>query len=146
MNPPGHVFFGLLFSAFLFFLFPEVGIVNLSLLFLSSTLMDVDHYFFYIYRKKSFDIYKAYKYALEHKRQIREFGIEADEEFPKYFYIFHGFEIILIAFILSFFFKPAYFIFIGFSFHLLLDLVEQAVYSDKFQKVSALNDFLKSRE
>ena len=105
----------------------------------------MDHYFFYIYHKKNFNLRKAYDYFLEHKKQIQKFGSEANMSYPHFFFIFHGLEILLLLFIISFFFSPFYFIAIGFSFHLLLDLIEQAIYSNKFQKVSILNDFLKSR-
>ncbi len=140
MNPSTHIFFGLLFSAFLFFLFPETGIINISLIFLSSVLIDVDHYLYYAYKKKSINLKEAYDYFMEHKTKKKEIGGEYCS--PSVLCILHGAEVLLIIFVLSFFFKPLYFIFIGFSFHLLLDMVEQAIYSEKFEKFSLVNDFL----
>jgi len=141
MNPSWHIFLGFLFSVFLIFLFPEVGVANLTLLFLASILIDVDHYLFYIYEKRGFNLRKAYDYFMEHKKKWGEFGNKVHDTSPSFF-IFHGVEVLLLLFALSFFFKPLYFIFIGFSFHILLDLVEQAVYSNKSQKLSIVNDFL----
>jgi len=141
MNPSWHIFFGFLFSVFLFFLFPEVGIINLSLLFFSSVLIDVDHYLFYIYEKRGFNLRRAYAYFIEKKKKWNKFGNKVHNPLPSFF-IFHGLEVLLLLFVLSFFFSPLYFIFIGFSFHLLLDLMEQAVYSNKLQKISIVNDFL----
>lgn len=145
MNPSWHIFLGFLFSVFLFLFFPEAGMANFVIIFISSVLIDVDHYFLYIHKKKSFSLRKAYIYSLEHKKQWQEFGKDANYDLPPAFFIFHGLEMLLILFVLSFFFKPLYFVFIGFSFHLLLDLVEQAVYSNKFQKISIVNDFLNYR-
>ena len=142
MNPSWHIFFGFLFSVFLFFLFPEVGITNLSLLFLSSVLIDVDHYLFYIYERRGFNLIRAYDYFIIHKKKWEKFGKCVNYNFPPSFFIFHGLEVLLLLFVLSFFFKPLYFVFVGFSFHLLLDLFEQAVYLSKFQKISVVNDFL----
>jgi hypothetical protein len=141
MNPSWHIFFGFLFSVFLFFLFPEVGITNLSLLFLSSVLIDVDHYLFYIYERRGFNLRRAYNYFIEHKKKWKKFGNKVHDISPSFF-IFHGLEVLLLLFLFSFLFKQLYFVFIGFSFHLLLDLFEQAVYSDKSQKISVVNDFL----
>jgi len=142
MNPPYHVLFGFLFSVFLLILFPETGIINVSLLFLSSILIDIDHYFFYVYEKRGFNLRKAYDYFIEHKKKWEEFGKSTNYNLPPAFFIFHGLEVLLLLFALSFFFKPLYFVFIGFSFHIFLDLIEQAVYSSKYQKISAVNDFL----
>jgi hypothetical protein len=142
MNPSWHIFLGFLFSVFLLFLFPEVGVANLSLIFLASVLIDVDHYLFYIYEKKGFNLRKAYSSFMEQKRKCREFGRSLNYGSSPSFFIFHGLEVLLLLFVFSFIFKFLYFIFIGFSFHLLLDLVEQAAYSSKSQKISVVNDFL----
>jgi hypothetical protein len=142
MNPPWHVFFGGLFSIFLFFLFPEIEMINLFLIFFSSILIDVDHYLFYIYEKRGFSLRKAYAYFINHKKKWKNSERDSRKTFPTSFFIFHGLEVLLLLFALSFFFKPLYFIFIGFSFHLCLDLIEQAAYSNKSQKISILNDFL----
>jgi hypothetical protein len=145
MNPSWHIFFGFVFSAFLFFLFPDVGITNLTLLFLSSVLIDVDHYLFYAHEKKGFNLRKAYDYSVKLREEWKELEGSIGYNSHSILYIFHGLEVLLLLFVLSFIFGPLYFIFIGFSFHLLLDLVEQAVYSNKFQKVSVVNDFLNYR-
>jgi hypothetical protein len=142
MNPFWHFLFGAILSLFLLFLFPEIGIINISILFFSSILIDADHYFFYIYEKRGFNLRKAYSYFLNNKKKMKEL----EGHFPSFsrssFFIFHGLEVILLVFLLSFLFKPFYFVFMGLSFHLILDLFEQAVYSKSFQKISVVNDFL----
>jgi len=142
VNPSYHIFFGFLFSIFLLFLFPEIGVKNLTMLFLAAVLIDVDHYLFYIYQKKDFNLRRAYDYFIANKKKWKEFGKIGNCPLPSQLCIFHGLEVLLVVFILSFFFNPLYFVFIGFSFHLLLDLAEQAVYSDKIKKVSIVSDFL----
>jgi hypothetical protein len=141
MNPSWHIFFGFLFSACLFFLFPDLGIFNITLIFLSSVLIDVDHYLFYIYEGKGWNLREAYNSSIEQKKRYRKFGKKAYNFSPSFF-IFHGLDVLLLLFLLSFLFRPLFFIFIGFSFHLILDLIEQAFYPNKFQKISVVNDFL----
>jgi hypothetical protein len=142
MNPSWHFLFGAILSIFLFFLFPEIGVINISILFFSSILIDIDHYFFYIYEKREFNLRKAYSYFLNNKRKMKELKGYSSSPSLSSFFIFHGIEVILLLFLLSFLFKPFYFAFMGFSFHLILDLFEQAAYSKGFQKISVLNDFL----
>jgi len=142
MNPSWHIFLGVLFSLFLFFLFPETGVNNILLFLASTVLIDVDHYLFYIYTKKEFSLKRAYAYFIRNKQKLKEFGRGSSYGLPSILCIFHGFEILVIVFALSFIFKPMYFVFVGCSFHLFLDLIEQAVYSNRLQKISVVNDFL----
>lgn len=58
---------------------------------------------------------------------------------------FHGIELMILLFFLSFIFKPLFFIFIGASFHLLLDLVYQTTYSERIDRFSLIFDFFKYR-
>jgi hypothetical protein len=95
-----------------------------------------------MYEKRGFNLKKAYAYFLINKRKWKEFGNKKGHGFSSSFFIFHGLDVLLLILILSFFFKSLYFVFIGFSFHLILDLIEQAAYSNKFQKFSVVNDFL----
>lgn len=142
MNPSWHVFLGILFSIFLFFMFPEIGLINLSLVFLSSILIDVDHYIFYIYHNKDFNLRKAYNHFIQHKIKWKEMIKTSNYKSLPSFFIFHGLEVLLLLFVLSIFFRPAYFVFVGFSFHLFLDLTEQAIYSGETKKFSLANDYL----
>lgn len=146
MNPSWHIFFGFFFCLFLFFAFPDTSLMNISLVFFSSVLIDVDHYLFYLFTTKNFSLRRAYAHFIEQKRKWKEFGKDPKYVQPIYLLIFHGLEVLVILFIFSFFFKPFYFVFIGFSFHLFLDLIEQAVYSNQHQKFSLVNDFLKYKK
>ena len=55
MYPKHHILLGFIFSVFVFILFPKIGILGVSIIFLSSFLIDVDHYIGYAIRKR--DLY-----------------------------------------------------------------------------------------
>ena len=74
-------------------------------------LIDIDHYFRYIFLNKIFDIKEAYRY---HKIQQRT-------PFPKLF-IFHNIELLIILSILSFFSQIIMIISLGYVIHMLIDV------------------------
>ena len=60
MYPKYHFFLGLLFSLLSWFLFPQINLVGFIIILLSSILIDVDHYLFFILVKKDFNLKKAH--------------------------------------------------------------------------------------
>ncbi|HJX50278.1 MAG TPA: hypothetical protein VJ438_02335 [Candidatus Nanoarchaeia archaeon] len=61
--------------------------------------------------------------------------------------VFHGFEALSIALILTFFVSEYFgFVFIGMAFHLLLDYIEQWNFYSRWDKISSAYDFLKFRK
>jgi len=113
MLPKWHILFGAIFSLIFYKISPQINIFQASLIFLSSVLIDFDHYLWVIKRKGYFNLKTAYYWhkslPLRHK-PIME--------------IFHTIEFIIFILILSYFFKIFYFILVGMLFHSLLDLIE----------------------
>ena len=60
MYPKQHLILGVVFASLLFFLFPKVGIIGFFLISFSAVLIDVDHYLYYVYRKKDWSLKKAF--------------------------------------------------------------------------------------
>ncbi|MDP2673070.1 MAG: hypothetical protein Q8O84_04625, partial [Nanoarchaeota archaeon] len=60
MLPKYHVLFGFLFSLILFLIFPFIGLSGFLIIFISSVLIDIDHYLFYVFKNRIFSINKAY--------------------------------------------------------------------------------------
>lgn len=120
MLPSRHIVGGLLFSIVMYYLFPQIQLIGAILIFLSSFLIDVDHYLFYITTKKDLNLRNAYWY-------FRKMG---DDIFHKHkkrkpvLCLFHAVEFLIVLFIASFYFEPLSRIFIGFVFHLCLDVYE----------------------
>ena len=146
MLPKYHIVLGFLFSLILFLIFPSISILGASVIFFSSFLIDVDHYLFYVFKNKIFSIKKAYNYFFELRKKamtksLKEKRIKIANPLM---YPFHGIEVLLILFLLGFFINKIFlFIFIGFSFHLFLDIVEQIHYGFRISKISLIFDFVK---
>ena len=123
MLPKAHIILGSIFSIILYFL----GLTPLqcTVIFLSSFLIDFDHYAWYVIKKKDFSLRNAY-YFLK--------GLEKEKPVMM---IFHTFEFILLILILSLFYDFFLFILIGMLFHSLLDVIDL-----KYNKELHLREFL----
>ena len=143
MLPKYHILFGFLFASFLFIFFPFISLLGFFIIFFSSVLIDVDHYLFYVFKNKIFSIKKAYTYFYEKRKKLLAKGLK-EKKINPLMYLFHGIEILFVLFILGLFANKIFlFIFMGFSFHLFLDVLEQIYYGFRIAKVSLIYDFIK---
>ena len=112
MYPKWHVLFGAIFSLALFLIFPFIGF-NVILVFLASVLIDVDHYWHYLIRKKDISLKNAFNW---HKN------------LPKFhkpvMHIFHTLEFFIVLCFFSLFFDFLIYILLGIIFHYLLDIIQ----------------------
>lgn len=141
-----HIILGIIFAGICFFFFPEIGLINVSIIFFSSVLIDVDHYLFYVFKKKDFSLKNAYKWFMKKVKQIHLMSREKRNKVCYWVYFLHGIEVLTIFLILSVFSKYFFFIFIGFSFHLLFDIFAESFWIDRFDKFSVINDFFKFKK
>ena len=123
MLPHQHVFWGAVFAFIILIILPDVAWYNILLLFLSTFLIDFDHYLASLINKRKYlSLRQSFKYHMdlgkiqyiERKRGIRRKGD---------FHIFHTLEFHILVFIIGLFFRPFMFIFIGMAFHSLLDII-----------------------
>jgi len=146
MLPSKHFILGLLFAGFLYFIFPKINFIGFLIIIFSAFLIDVDHYLYYVYKKKNFSLRKAYKWFIENKKKLLSLPWEQRNKFQTGFSFLHGIEILLILLILWVFVSKYFlFVFVGFAFHLLLDSIDQTTYWDRISKVSLVRDYLKYR-
>ena len=122
MFPRWHVLYGAIFAAVIFWLAPGVGISNVILIFLSSFLIDFDHYVNAVVKTRQFSLKSAFDYHDEegrrqHKEKKRGIRRRGD------FHLFHTLEFHALIGVLGIFWSPFFFIFIGMVFHSLLDIV-----------------------
>jgi len=118
MLPKAHALFGVVFSLILYFIF-NIGLTNSLIVFLSSILIDVDHYLHYLISKRDSNLKNAFywnkKLPLRHKPIM---------------HILHSVEFLVILAIFSFFFPILTFILLGFIFHSILDLIDMAAHKE----------------
>jgi len=136
MFPKYHVLFSLVSILILDLIFPSLNLIQLGLIFLSSILIDFDHYIYHSIKKKEFNLFKIYNtYKLRKQKKKNSRGE---------FYCFHGVEPIIVSLILGFLLNNYfYFIGIGILLHLALDWIEMVYYNQPLFKISIFYDLLK---
>tara|TARA_Y100000310_G_C20446576_1_gene698715 strand:+ start:429 stop:860 length:432 start_codon:yes stop_codon:yes gene_type:complete len=137
MLPRWHIFFGAIFTTIIWVIAPETKLFYLSLVFLSSFLIDFDHYLVVFTNTKKISLNNALKYYgnLSNQKSLkREKG---------HFYIFHTLEFHILILILSLTRIEFFYIFIGMIFHSFLDIYwmikNDRIYSREFLLTNWLN-------
>ncbi len=147
MLPKYHILFGFLFSLILYLIFPFIGLPGFFIIFASSVLIDADAYLNYAFAKKDFSLINAVKYLSEKREKAILLTRAQKSKILPRIRILHGIEILLILFLLGIFINKLFlFVFIGFAFHLFLDVLEQIYYGFRIAKVSLVYDFIKTKK
>ncbi|MEK6850627.1 MAG: hypothetical protein AABX85_03560 [Nanoarchaeota archaeon] len=122
MLPKTHIILGAIFSIIIWIIFPEINLIYLSLIFLSSFLIDVDHYLAYVFETKNLSLKKAFDYHIMlDKLEIAERAKGIKRKGP--FHVFHTFEFLLAVYLVSLIWTPILYILIGMLFHSALDII-----------------------
>ena len=134
MRPWWHVLIGMVFTLVVWLVAPDVGFLNLGLIFLASFLIDFDHYIVAANRTKSFSLFRALHYfrvyCEREKRDIAK-GIKK----KGHFMVFHTFEFHIIVLLLGLFiWKGFLFVFIGMAFHSILDIIYMVYYNEMHRR------------
>ncbi|MBU2052997.1 MAG: metal-dependent hydrolase [Nanoarchaeota archaeon] len=146
MLPRTHTFLGIIFSLVIAYSF-NLSLIAGIIIFLSSVLIDVDHYLYYVYKKKDWSLKRAYNFFIVGKNKIASLSRKQRNEFYHGFSFLHGIETLVILFILGKFLSEYfYYILIGFSFHLFLDIIHQKTIHDRFDKYSIIYDYFKYKK
>jgi len=134
MLPRTHILFGAIFTLIVGYVYPGISWFYLVLLFLSSFLIDFDHYIVAANRTKSFSLFRALHYfrvyCEREKRDIAK-GIKK----KGHFMVFHTFEFHIIVLLLGLFiWKGFLFVFIGMAFHSILDIIYMVYYNEMHRR------------
>ena len=147
MRPKIHLIAGIFFVIFLNFIFPQIGFLNLSIILFASVLIDGDHYLYYILRTGNFNLIKCYKWYDAHLKKTLNLSINERKKIYTGFYLFHGIEPLIILFLLGISISPFFFfIFIGFAFHLALDIPSEIIIKRTFHKISLIYSYTQFRK
>ena len=109
MFPLPHIIFSTIFCIILY---PFIG-NNVIIVWSASIFIDIDHYFWYVLNKKSWNLLEAIK---RHMKQ--EFKVNYK------FHTFHLVELLILFGIMGFYNKIFFYIFIGILFHFILDWID----------------------
>lgn len=121
MLPRWHILWGAVFTLIIWYFAPGINPGYLALIFLSSILIDFDHYVNASVKNKSLHLWSAFEYykkmAIQQKKE-RSRGIRKRGDF----HLFHTIEFHLLIGAIGLYSTPFFYIFIGMVFHSLLDL------------------------
>lgn len=122
MLPKWHILLGSIFTLVIWYFAPSISWLYLSLIFLSSFLIDFDHYICAVKNNNKLSLFHAFKYhdkQAEIEKKENKSGIRKKGDF----HLFHTVEFHVLVGIVGIFFSPFFYIFIGMVFHSLLDLI-----------------------
>ena len=146
MLPKYHAFFGFIFAVLLITFF-RITLIQALLVFFSSFLIDFDHYLYYVYRKRDFNVKKAYFFIKKLHKTISQYPIKKRNRIFLGYFIFHGLEVIFLLFILGLLISPYFFyISLGAFFHLAMDVFYERKIYGSWDKISIIYDFIKFKK
>jgi hypothetical protein len=147
MLPNKHIFFGTIFSVALFLIFPKISVIGLFTLFISSFMIDIDHYIYYIFRKKNLNPIKAYHWYMENRKKFYSLSSEKRKSTYGGLYVLHGLGFLFILLFLGFFVYNLFLlVFVGFLFHEMFDWYEEIKLDCRPIKLFLIRDFLESKK
>jgi hypothetical protein len=123
MLPKYHISLGFIFSLIIY-LFFNISFINFSLIFLSSFLIDFDHYLWYLFKTKDWNLMNCVRELTKRRDKILKLTFNEREKIKRGVYLFHGIEFWILLICLSLLFDWFFFIFLGVIFHMLLDFIE----------------------
>jgi len=128
MLPKWHALFGFVF-AYIIYWFTSATIFQASLIFLSSVLIDFDHYLWYGFKKKDWNLKNVYIYLKKHRNIVKSLML------------FHTIELHIFVAVLSFIWSGFFYVLIGMIFHSITDLIgliyEERLYTREFSLIEA---------
>ncbi|GBE20391.1 hypothetical protein BMS3Abin17_01132 [archaeon BMS3Abin17] len=148
MYPKIHIIYGAIFSLLLLVIYPPIGLIGFSLIFLSSFLIDTDHYLYYVFRKKDWNLKHAYSWFVKGDKMMKALKQNKRINFYTGFYFFHGLETFFLLILLSVFVSKYFFLMlIGVSFHLILDMVDEIKRKKgRIDKISIIYDYFRFKK
>ncbi len=146
MYPKFHLLIGVLFCGILVLIFPQINLIGLSIIFLSSVLIDVDHMVYFVLKKKNLSLPRAYHWFVEKGDYWLSLPLGEKKIYCWPIFIFHGIEFVFFLILLSFLFPVFLFVVIGVLLHLFCDYCH-LIYEDAplTLKISPLYVWLRNK-
>ncbi len=143
MYPRQHVILGAIFSLMLYFLF-HANLVNSLIVFLSSVLIDADHYLFYAIGKRDFSYTGAYSWHVEQEIKAKRMAKKGIRKRGP-FHLFHTIEFHILLLLLSFSNAIFFYALVGFVFHSAVDFVDLALTKTAYRREYFFTSWLMRR-
>lgn len=124
MLPSKHIMLGAIFTVLLLIIFPQISLLGGIIIFLSSFLIDVDHYLYYSIKYKDWNLKHSYAWFIQKSAEWKKLAPKQKEKYERSIFIFHGIECWLVL-ILLIYINPIFgFVLIGFFIHTIFDFID----------------------
>lgn len=145
MLPKHHIIAGAMASLLIYLISP-VTITQTIIIFISSFIIDLDHYLYHIFKKRDFNFFNARKWFLKKRKIYMKLSVQERNKYKGYILIFHGIEFWILLLILSLFNKIFLFMLLGISIHMFLDYLEIFYLKEPlYSKFSQIMVFFKNK-
>lgn len=121
--PKYHISVGAIISVILFFIF-QLTILQASIIFLASFIIDIDHYLLYVFKTKDFSIKNSINYFYERRKNWLKLNLNERKIRKRAVFVFHGIEFWILLAFLNYYFSFILFILIGIAIHMILDYID----------------------
>ena len=146
MYPKPHTILGFIFSLSLYLIFPQISLLEASILFLASVLIDVDHYLYYVLTRKDISLPRAYGWFVKFSKKFRKLSRKEKRLILLPIMFLHGIEVLILLFIIGIYFPIINFIAYGFIFHLSLDFIDTRITGYRFNKFSLIYEIIRNKK
>ena len=122
MFPKQHIIINFFISLILLFFLSPLYVL---IFYLSSFLIDIDHYAYYVFEKKDLSLRKSYRWFKIKDSRWKKLTTKERRKHSNTFLFLHGIEPLIVIFLLSKTYPFLLFVVFGFIVHLLEDMVEE---------------------
>lgn len=145
MLPKYHIIFGAIITSIIYAIF-TITLFQAIIIFLSSFLIDIDHYLLYVLKKKDLSLKNAYKSFKQRRINWFQLPKQKRREHKQLILIFHGIEFWILIVLLLFIHKIFLFVLIGVAIHMLPDYIELFYLGEPFYiKLSPIYVHIKNK-
>lgn len=146
MLPLKHFLIGLIFSSLLLIIFPSIGLIPALLILASNSLIDSDHYLYYVFHKKNFSLKKAYDWFIKYGEKIAKIPKDKQNQFKEIILIFHGIEFWAVLILLSFIYPFLLWVLLGMAIHIYCDMIEEEKRERLFKSIVSILVYTRNKK
>jgi len=123
MLPKWHIIYGAIFTIIIAIAFPLISVPYLLLIFLSSVLIDFDHYVVGAMKIRRWDFGEVLRYH-DLMEVIQQDNKRAGIKHKGDFHLFHTVEFHVLVLLLGLLWIGFFYVFLGMLFHSILDIID----------------------
>ncbi len=146
MLPKWHALLGFVLSLILYLIL-KIELIPVLFFFVAFIAADGDHYIYYLFKTKTFNLKKAYIKLKGIREKVLKLPRKEINKLCVGNYFLHGIEPVLILAILGYFLHYYfYFAAVGLLLHVAIDITDQRRFHDRWDRVSIIWDYFEFKK